>query len=165
MLMKALTIWQPWASLIMIGAKPIEFRTWDYRERQPNLLDSRIVIHAGARPIKPGEVADLIKRCESGETSLIVDRALPLLRRLVEAPKCRGVLMMSAALGTARLCAPRNVDTLFKQPDSDRTRHHMFGWPLKDIHAFVEPIPVRGAQGFWNIEIGEQPWRSVPEAA
>jgi len=25
--MKALTIWQPWASLIMIGAKPFEFRT------------------------------------------------------------------------------------------------------------------------------------------
>jgi hypothetical protein len=24
--MKALTIWQPWASLIMIGAKPYEFR-------------------------------------------------------------------------------------------------------------------------------------------
>lgn len=26
--MKALTIWQPWASLIMIGAKPYEFRSW-----------------------------------------------------------------------------------------------------------------------------------------
>jgi hypothetical protein len=25
-MMKALTIWQPWASLIMIGAKPVEFR-------------------------------------------------------------------------------------------------------------------------------------------
>jgi hypothetical protein len=24
--MKALTIWQPWATLIMIGAKPHEFR-------------------------------------------------------------------------------------------------------------------------------------------
>ena len=24
--MKGLTIWQPWASLIMIGAKPYEFR-------------------------------------------------------------------------------------------------------------------------------------------
>jgi hypothetical protein len=26
--MKALTIYQPWASLVMIGAKPYEFRRW-----------------------------------------------------------------------------------------------------------------------------------------
>jgi len=26
--MKALTIWQPWASLIMAGYKPYEFRGW-----------------------------------------------------------------------------------------------------------------------------------------
>ena len=26
--MKALTIWQPWATLIMLGAKPFEFRRW-----------------------------------------------------------------------------------------------------------------------------------------
>lgn len=52
--MKALTIWQPWASLVMIGAKPYEFRRWDYRERQSGLQGQRIVIHAGARPVKTG---------------------------------------------------------------------------------------------------------------
>ena len=26
--MRALTIWQPWASLIIIGAKPFEWRRW-----------------------------------------------------------------------------------------------------------------------------------------
>lgn len=31
--MKALTVWQPWASLIIMGAKPYEFRKWDYRTR------------------------------------------------------------------------------------------------------------------------------------
>ena len=34
--MLALTIWQPWASLIMIGAKPYEFRGKSYLEYRPH---------------------------------------------------------------------------------------------------------------------------------
>lgn len=48
----ALTIWQPWASLIVADAKPWEFRGWAapkaYRGK-------RIAIHAGARPPRAGE--------------------------------------------------------------------------------------------------------------
>src|SRR6185369_13939683 len=59
--MHALTVYQPWASLVMIGAKPYEFRRWDYRTRAPALEGQRIVIHAGARAIKPDEIRDLIE--------------------------------------------------------------------------------------------------------
>jgi hypothetical protein len=152
-MMKALTVWQPWASLIMIGAKPLEFRKWDYRERQPGLVDTRIVIHAAAREIKPGEIIDLIQRCIEDDTSLIAEKALPLLRRINDAYKCRGVVNLSAALGTAILRKPYDVDRLFKAPDSDRTDHHMFAWPLTDLEPFAEPIPMNGAQGFWNAQI------------
>ena len=52
-MVKALTIWQPWATLIMIGAKPHEFRGYP----APRFVrNQRIVIHAGARPVKPAEV-------------------------------------------------------------------------------------------------------------
>ena len=54
--MKALTIWQPWASLIIAGAKPYEFRGW----RAPRaLIGQRIVIHAAARKIDRDEVCAL----------------------------------------------------------------------------------------------------------
>jgi hypothetical protein len=151
--MKALTVWQPWASLIMIGAKPLEFRQWDYRERYPAIENTRIVIHAAAREIKPFEIYDLIKRCEENDTSLIPEKALPLLHKIFDARKCRGVVNLSAALGTARICAAHSVDRTFKKPDSDRLHHHMFAWPLKDIEPFAEPIPMNGAQGFWNAHI------------
>jgi hypothetical protein len=60
---KALTIWQPWATLIMIGTKPFEFRRWDYRERERSLEGQRIVIHAGARPSAlRAAVADVLRR-------------------------------------------------------------------------------------------------------
>jgi hypothetical protein len=151
--MKALTIFQPWASLIMIGAKPVEFRRWDYRTRERALEGQRIVIHASARPIKPAEIADLINRCKANDTSLIADKALPLLLRIMDAHKCRGVVNLSAALGTAILGKPRQVDRLFQTPDSDRIDEHMWAWPLGDVRAFVAPIPMNGAQGFWNCQI------------
>lgn len=42
--MKALTISQPWATLIAIGAKRIETRSW---KPPANLVDQQLAIHAG----------------------------------------------------------------------------------------------------------------------
>jgi hypothetical protein len=156
--MKALTVWQPWASLIMIGAKPFEFRRWSYLDRESRLQGQRIVIHAGARPIRPAEVLDIRERLKTGDSSLIPDKALPLIERLLAAHKCQGILPLSAGLGTAILGTPRDVNRLFKAPDSDRIDQHMWGWPLTDIETWMPPIPARGAQGFWH-------WPAKAEAA
>jgi hypothetical protein len=149
--MKALTIWQPWGSLIMSGAKPYEFRQWDYRDRSPSLEGQRIVIHAGARPVKLLEVEDIIDRMTDRLSSLRAEMAMPLLERLRTAYKCRGVVELSAGLGTAILGKPRQVSALFNSPaDSDRIDHHMWAWPFTDIKPFEVPIPMRGMQGFWT---------------
>ena len=149
--MKALTIWQPWASLVMIGAKPYEFRRWDYRERYPSLEGQRIVIHAGSRPVKLGEVEDIVERMEDRLSSLRSEIAMPLLRKLQGAYKGRGVVELSAGLGTAILGKPKSVSALFNSPaDSDRIDHHMWAWPLLEIEQWPQPQEARGAQGFWN---------------
>ncbi len=46
--LRALTIWQPWASLIVHGRKPVENRMWSPRasELRPGEL---FAIHAGSR--------------------------------------------------------------------------------------------------------------------
>ena len=150
--MKALTIWQPWASLIMVGAKPFEFRGWDFQQRERGLVGQRIVIHAGARPVKPAEVIDLLKRLGSDDdmTGLVVDKARALLDRVNAAHKCK-LLPLAAGLGTVVLGRPRNAGLIFgaNVADSDRGAFN-FAWPLSDIKPFDAPIPVRGAQGFWN---------------
>jgi hypothetical protein len=149
--MKALTIWQPWASLILIGAKPFEFRRWDYRTRERAIEDQRIVIHAGARAIVPAEIDDIIGRVNERISSLIPEKAMPLLERLRSAYKGQGVVELSAGLGTVRLGKPRHVSSLFNSPaDSDRIDHHMWAWPMLDIEPFAAPVPCRGAQGFWT---------------
>lgn len=55
--MKALTIWQPWASLIVAGAKPFEFRGWSMPR---SMIGQRIVIHAAARKVNRVEANYLI---------------------------------------------------------------------------------------------------------
>lgn len=154
-MMYALTIWQPWASLIMIGAKPFEFRGHSFLDRWPRPKPGdRIVIHAGARPIRPAEVADLLARLGSDEdhTGLIVDKARELLTRIYGAHKCRGVVELAAGLGTVVIGRPRNAGTIFTgitPKDSDRGDFN-WAWPLADIKPWVPPRPARGFQGFWQ---------------
>jgi len=157
---KALTIWQPWASLIMAGAKPYEFRGW----RAPrSIVGQRIVIHAAAHKIDQREVADLddllrffdrddaVGAALAAETCLHASKAIPIL---IAAAK--GELPMSAGLGTAVLGEPRNGFDIAAEfgvtraNDSDRHEHANWGWPLAEIEVWPEPIPMRGAQGFWN---------------
>lgn len=146
--MKALTIWQPWASLIMIGAKPFEFRRWF---APAAIVGQRIVIHAGARPVKLDEVRGLILNCQRGGTGtgLHIDFALPFLERLLSR---NGQDVLGHGLGTAVLGRPRRATEIFsgKVADSDRIDHHIVAWPLTEIEPFTPPVPRRGAQGFWD---------------
>lgn len=151
--MKALTIWQPWASLIMHGVKPYEFRGWPAHR---SVQGQRIAIHAGARPVKKQEIADLICRLRTDEawTTGLKPDALALLEEWHTTPN---ILPRSAVLGTAILGEPRRADAIAhefgaKVNDSDRDDHANWAWPLTAIQFFRPPVQCRGAQGFWNFE-------------
>jgi hypothetical protein len=147
--LKALTVWQPWASLIIGGAKPWEFRGWP----APNaLVGRRIVIHAGARPVKRAEIQDLLLRMDNPDdawtTALDPAKARPLLEHALVSP---GSLPLAAGLGTALLGRPTPAAETVPADwrDSDRVDHHQWAWPLTDIEPWEPVRPMRGAQGFW----------------
>jgi hypothetical protein len=149
--MLALTIWQPWASLIQAGAKPIEWRGWPAPRR---IVYQRIAIHAGARPVRRAEIAALLldlRRDGAAGTSLDPMIAIPLLERWHTSP---GSLPLSTVLCTAVLGLPMPATHYAHAHapgiDSDRLDHAKWGWPLNDIEP-VEPMaPATGAQGFWE---------------
>lgn len=161
--MKALTIWQPWASLIIAGAKPYEFRGW----RPPaSIIGQRIVIHAAARKIDAREAWHLYGllahrddsetfRLAAAETCLVPKLAFGILGRAAGMPNHKE-LPMSAGIGTAIVGEPRlgtEIAEEFGVPranDSDRDQHANWGWPMLEVEAWPEPIPMRGAQGLWN---------------
>ena len=152
--MKALTLWQPWASLVAEGAKPFEFRRWPCPKW---IWGQRIAIHAGARPVRRQEIDDLIVslRLEEGwGTALQVEPALELLLGIQAAPER---LIRSAVLCTAIIGRPVPAEEAVRQAygenfrgDSDRIDHQVFGWPVRDIEPITPPVPARGAQGFWE---------------
>lgn len=150
--MKALTIWQPWATLIIAGAKPYEFRGW---LPPRSLIGQRIAIHAGARAIKVDEVRGLLLGMTASQcagqprrhSGLRSEIAIPILDRMPLA------LPLSSVLGTAILGEPTKnpvVDGYHLVADSDRTDHLNWGWPLTDVERFDIPEPARGAQGLWD---------------
>lgn len=161
--MKALTLWQPWASLVIAGAKPYEFRSW----RPPaSMIGQRIVIHAAARKIDGDEAYALWRllihrnhaepyRIAAAETCLHAPQAIPILERAIGYGG-RLLLPMSAGLGTAVIGEPRlgtEIAEEFGVPranDRDRDNHANWGWPMLEIERWPEPIPMRGKQGLWN---------------
>lgn len=137
----------------MAGAKPYEFRGW----RPPrSLIGQRIAIHAGARPIRQGEVLQLLNMLKNpavcGQPCLHPDIARPLLENIrsgVRAP-------LSHILCTAILGEPKRGDDCAREfgekagNDSDREGTFNWGWPLADVEPLVPPVPARGAQGLWD---------------
>lgn len=161
--MKALTVRQPWASLIIAGAKPYEFRGW----RPPSAqIGQRLVIHAGARRVDRDEVEYLLSvlinrdmhRILAAETCLIPDLAIPVLQACL----ARG-LPMSAGIGTVVVGEPRlgtDIAEDFGVPRSG-SRHGAegdisgaatsnWGWAMTEIDRWDQPLPMRGRQGLWN---------------
>lgn len=64
-IMPALTVWQPWASLIALGLKPYETRS---RRPPHRLLGQRLAIHASLRKPMFGEITPEIHQAMTAAT-------------------------------------------------------------------------------------------------
>lgn len=147
--MKALTIWQPWASLMVGGWKPREFRRW---AAPTSIVGQRIGIHAAKRPIKAGELREIMDYvCSAdGARDGIDPRCMDLLERVW---RREAALPMSATLGTATLGAP--VIPTHRLPALGETDPKpIYAWPMLDIEKWDVPVPMKGAQGFWEFPNG-----------
>ena len=128
--MRAITLWQPWASLIAYGIKTRETRSWRFPVR---MLSERIAIHAAKRPY------DL----EGGFN-------LPLLLP-AEAFDEHGTLPRGAVVATARLAGFMPTTAVTADPYGDYTPGR-WAWLLEDIERVDPPVAARGYQGFWTWE-------------
>jgi len=157
--MKTITVWQPWASLIIKGWKRYEFRSWP---APPALIGQRIVIHAGSRVPRATELQEIIENLQDVRTPLAYQplplhdmadrvRALELLRRPLSPA---ALLPRGAGLGTAILGTPVRVTDLFRPYANDQDIQSLdpnkWAWPLTGIEEWASPVPATGCQGFWE---------------
>ena len=150
--MYAITLHQPWATLITLGIKTVETRSWPAPER---LLGQVIAIHAGKRVVRrPDDRIEQKLRAQLGEEW---NRAIPA-----------GAVLATATLaGMARVeyvdpmtgHAVHDVDTeIGCAAGTGRTLIDPWGdfsagrwlWFLDDMEALPEPVPAVGRQSFWR---------------
>lgn len=124
--MKALTLRQPWAWLVVHGGKSIENRTWNTKFR------GEFLIHAAS-----GMTRNEYERAKQFvDTVGCFERQLPKPEQLV-----RGALVGQARLVAVR--PPIEVGHGWQMPGQ-------YGFVLEDVKAFDKPIACAGALGFWN---------------
>ena len=137
---KALTIRQPWASLLALGYKRTETRSWDTRVRGP------VAIHAGlAMPCRRGE------SIEVGEFTVERDSGGLLLR----GPRlARHRLPLGAVVAVGELFQTRRTDSTEHHPDDmDRALGDhspgRYAWSITSMCPLRTPIPATGRLGWW----------------
>lgn len=70
--MKVITLWEPWASLIAVGAKMIETRSWNTNYR------GRIAIHAAKKIVKLHPVVDILMAANDLSHNLQHGKIVPM---------------------------------------------------------------------------------------
>lgn len=137
---RGLTVTQPWASLLAIGAKRIETRGWSRPYR------GLVAIHSSKKFPKAERA---LCRREPFRQALIDggldghDESLPLGMVIA-------VARLTSVWSTNRLLAEQNPTLLtprehaFGDYSPDR-----YGFVLSDLVALKEPVPAKGALGLW----------------
>lgn len=133
--MKTISLWQPWASLIAIGAKRIETRHW---AAPANVIGQRIGIHA-AKTTSHLHVCDT----EPFSNYISDSRALPFGALVATAVLDRCTEMTERAIRELQARLPDEAEFGLYEPGR-------FAWVLRDVVALGEPIPYRGMQGFFE---------------
>lgn len=137
--MKAISLWQPWASLIAIKAKKVETRSW-YTDYRGDLLIC-------AAKTMNREYQDYYYSLPN----------IPMINQTEPVPYTD--LPRGYAVAKVRLvdCVKMTQDLIDKASEQEKLvgdwKRGRFAWFLDDIQS-VEPFPVRGQQGLFVVNYG-----------
>lgn len=150
--MKAITIWQPYASLFTIDEKHYETRAWNTKYRGP------IAIHAAMQDPKrllgKEDYAELerfaLHHPVLGDWGTLPRGAIVAIAELVDVwqIKSAGKFAPGPVLTSLRGHVVRDLsekELAFGNYDPGR-----YAWEFANVKKLEPPIPCKGQQGFWN---------------
>lgn len=131
--MKALTVWEPWATFISDGIKVYETRSWSTNFR------GNLAIHAGKQWTKDQDQAlrNLASRHEEILPYLDYEWHFGSVLVACRLVACHPVERIRGKLSSLEL-ALGNYNA------------ERFAWELEIIKHPPEPIPAKGSQGLWD---------------
>lgn len=143
---KAISLWQPWASLVMLGAKTFETRSW-----WPNYTGP-LVIHAAKKWDRENKYL--------GEPfkTVLKDAGITKVTDL----------HLGCALGTVELLDVVSTEAVRGRISKQERAFGdysdgRFAWRLANPKPFPQPIPTIGRQGFFYIEFHCEQCQEVTE--
>jgi len=145
---RAISLWQPWAFLIAIGAKCYETRSWQTAYR------GRMAIHASQHwGVRMGV------QCYQEPFFTILSRAGIRFPARYDRWTNTGLgLDFGAVLAVAELVDIVPAATLLPQLGPQEIAfgdftHGRFAWRYENVRPLVEPFPCTGRQGLFNVSI------------
>ena len=140
--MKAITLWQPWATLLAVGCKHMETRSWSTKYR------GEILIHASKKPYT--QIAPIIP---------------PDDRKLIREVLRLDYIDWKKRIPTGVIIGKANIVDCFQIDEAHRRKLQRenpaelafgdysigrYAWVMADPVLFDNPIPTNGKQRLWN---------------
>ena len=149
MRIKALTLYEPWASLVAHGHKVHETRTWYPAVPRGTLF----AIHAG----KQTDLVVWSNLCDRWPHTL----AAVLLRpgHILAIVRYQGAYPANLADESRRLTDPMLVELNRAAGDFSRGRH---AWELEVVHRLDPPVAAQGHPGIWWWELPDELASIIP---
>lgn len=149
--MKAITLWQPWASLVAVRAKRYETRSWKTSYRGP------LAIHAAKKPIS--SILPLIDAYTKQLMELNLIAFSEAFALDVDADTVFGDLPLGCVVATCELGDIYPVENVYHRLYELPNESHFgdfsagrFAWFLHNVQLVDPPIPAKGAQRLWEWE-------------
>lgn len=140
--MKAITIKQPWATLIVLGEKKFETRSWQTKHRGP------LAIHAGKSIDKESCEYPPIKQALQRHGILdYKDLPTGVVVATTELVDCHSIPCDETPEGIEFGKKLTGDEVYFGYFDTGR-----FAWELANLHVLPEPVPAKGKLSLWNWE-------------
>jgi hypothetical protein len=133
--MKAITIKQPYASLIVEGIKDIENRTWKCPEKY---IGQRVLIHAAQKPMKGGMSALSVEQIYASGDWFKGSKLVPDFGAIIGSVKIVDCLRHSYH-------SIRDTKSIWAEKDC-------WHWVLANPIKFAKPIQIKGKLNFWESE-------------
>lgn len=137
--MKVLSIWNPFATLLVGGFKHYETRTW----KAPDWLIGQTLGIASTKTILPAQ------RAHWADPAFVDHYATTALPPPEDLP--RGYLLGTVTVDSVELMTPELLDEVSAEEQSyGWWQEGFYAWRVTDAHAFADPIPIRGRQGLYD---------------
>ena len=141
--MKALSLWQPWATLLINGWKSVETRSWGTPERGLIAIAATATLPAeGRRALELPDFQDALFHCNPHVG--VVPGDLPY-----------GAILGVAKIGDCREMTEERIALRREHEPMEYAfgvyRPGRYEWHIERVTRFVEPIACKGHQKLWTV--------------